>query len=232
MNNLYGTAMTQPLLAGNFKFIAVESTTSDEILSTDDESTTGCILEVDLDYSLNLHDLNYDYLLCPENVTINQDDLPPYIVELAEKLNVNCGQTKKLVCNLKNKLRYAVHYKNLKLYCILGMEVSKLHRVTSVQQSKWLKQYIDFNTQKRKESKSEFEKIFYKLMIYSVFGKTMENIKKYMNEKLVDKVSKLKLLTGQPNFKFFKTFSKELTVVHLSRPQITLNKLTYVGMVF
>ena len=103
MNNSYGTAMTQPLLEGNFKFIPVESTTLDDILFTDDDSTTGYILEVDLDYPSNLHDLHNDYPLCPENFTINQDDLSPYTVELAEKLNVNCGQTKKLVCNLKNK---------------------------------------------------------------------------------------------------------------------------------
>ena len=159
-------------------------------MSTDDDSTTECIFEVDLDYPSNLHDLHNDYPLYPENVTINQDDLSPYTFKLAEKLNVNCGQTKKLLCNLKNEQQYNVHYKNLKLYCSLGLKVTKLHRVISFQQSKWLKPYIDFNTQKRKESKSKFKKIFYKLMNNSVFGKTVENIRKHMNVKLVDKVSK------------------------------------------
>ena len=111
MSKLYETAMTQPLPEGNFKFIPIESTTLDEILSTDDESTSGYILEVDLDYLSNLYDLHNDYPSCPENVKINQEDLAPYTVELSGKLNVNCGKSKKLMCNLKNKQRYTVHYK-------------------------------------------------------------------------------------------------------------------------
>ena len=86
------------------------------------------------------------------------------------------------------------------------MKVSKLRHVISFQQNKWLTPYININMQKKKESVSEFEKNFYKLMNNSVFGKTMKNIRKNMNVKLVDRVSKFRWLIGQPKFQIFQNF--------------------------
>ena len=91
-----------------------------------------------------------------------------------EKFNISIGQVHKLIPTLNKKEKYVLHYKYLQLYTNLGLKVKKIHRVLEFNQSLWLKQYIDFNTQKRTQAKNSFEINFFKLIfINSVFAKTI-----------------------------------------------------------
>ena len=131
---------------------------------------------------------------------------------------------------LRNKEECVLHYRNLQLYMALGLKVKKVHRVLEFDQSPWLKQYIDFNTEKRKHAKNPFEKDFFELMNNSVFGKTMENLRKRVDIRLVTDEKKLDKLTSKPTYVSSKIFNKNLMAVHKIKESLTLNRPAYVGM--
>ena len=110
------------------------------------------------------------------------------------------------------------------------MKVTKVHRALEFNLSPWLKQYIDFNTQKRTKAKNSFEKDFFKLMNNSVFGKTMENLRKRVDVKLVKDEKNLIKLTSKPTFVTSKIFNEKLVAVHKIKETLTLNRPAYVGM--
>ncbi|PFX33260.1 hypothetical protein AWC38_SpisGene1938 [Stylophora pistillata] len=97
-------------------------------------------------------------------------------------------------------------------------------------QSPWLKQYIDFNTQKRTQAKNAFEKDFFKLMNNSVFGKTMENLRKRVDVRLITDKNKLLKLASRPTFVSSKIFNENLVAVHKIKETLTLNRPAYIGM--
>lgn len=114
-----------------------------------------------------MHDWHNCYPLAPEHQLIPDEDLSPYSKHLWKKLNgehQSRVQTKKFIPNLKNKKNYVVHYRNLQLYTELGLKITKIHRILGFQQIPWLKRYIDFNADKRKQANFDFEKDFFKLM--------------------------------------------------------------------
>ena len=92
----------------------------------------------------------------------------------------------KLVPNLYYKRKYVIHIRALKQAMNHGLVLERICRAIEFKQLAWMREYIDFNTKLRTAAKSDFEKDFYKLMNNLVFGKTMENIRKHRNIKLVN----------------------------------------------
>ena len=93
-----------------------------------------------------------------------------------------------------------MHIRVLKEALNHGLVLKKVHRVIQFNQEDWLKPYIDMNTKLRKEAKNDFEKDFFKLMNNSVFGKTMGNVRKNRNIKLVTIDEKRNKLVSEPNY--------------------------------
>ena len=90
--------------------------------------------------------------------------------------------------NFFDKEKYRIHYENLKLYLRIGLKLKKIHRVLEFNQSQWLKQYVELNTQKRTEAEKNGDKdgkTLYKLMNNAAYGKTMANIRNRIDVKLV-----------------------------------------------
>ena len=138
----------------------------------------------------------------PKELHENHNELP----FLAEKMKIK--RVEILVPNLKCKKRYVVHIKTLDQALKHGLKLKKVHRVIKFQQRRWVKAYIMLNTRLRKEAKNEFEKDLFKLMNNSVFGKTMANIRKHKNMKLVASDKKYLKYVMKPNFKDGHLFSK------------------------
>ena len=228
-SNLYGWAMSQSLPTGEFDWLTEQEIADLDITNVADDNEEGYILEVDLQYPSELHDLHNDYPLAPEKMKISPEMLSPYCQDLSECLNLHGGVVPKLVPNLQDKTNYVVHYRKLKQYLAVGMKLTKIHRVVVFQQSPWLKTYIDFNTDKRKHAANDFEKDFYKLMNNSVFGKTMENLRKRVNVKFVNSKTKLSKLIASPSFDYFRIFSEDLVAVNMKKTKLYLNRPIYVG---
>ena len=229
-NNLYGWAMSQYLPTGGFKWMTDKQINKIDLAKYNENSEKGLILEVDLEYPKELHDLHNDYPLAAERVCVNKDMLSWYCKKIATKYNISTGLVHKLIPTLSDKEKYVLHYRNLQLYLDLGLKVKKVHRVLEFNQSPWLKQYIDFNTQKRTQAKNSFEKDFFKLMNNSVFGKTMENIRKRVDVRLITDEKKLLKMASKPTFVSSKIFNENLVAVHKIKETITLNRPAYVGM--
>ena len=157
-NNLYGWAMIQDLPISNFKFLSQKEVNNFNLHCISENSQICYILECDLKYPKKLHNLHSDYPLCLEKIEISSDMLSNYCFDIANKYRIKVGGVKKLIPNLKDKVKYVVHYKNLRYYLSLEMKLVKIHRILGFRQNDWLRKYPDFNTRKRQKSSDEFNK--------------------------------------------------------------------------
>ena len=94
-----------------------------------------------------------------------------------------------------------IDYRNLKYIVGLGVKIKEVQNIVSSQQSRWLKPYVDFNTEMRKEAKNDLEKDFFKLMHNSVFGKTIENVRNIMNMHMTTSEANAKNGSANPHSK-------------------------------
>ena len=175
-----------------------------------EDNNKGYVLEVDVKYPKRLHKLH--------------SDLP----FLSERMEVN--KCKKLVCNLFNKKKYVVHINSLKQVLNHGLKLKKIHRIIEFNQETWLKSYIDMNTELRKLAKNDFEKDLFKLMNNSVFGKTMENIRKHRDIKLVTTDRKRSKLVSEPNYHTINLISEDLSIIEMKKTKVKMNKPIYLEL--
>ena len=157
-NNLYGWAMSQPLPTRGFCWVDIKP---DKISKLAKCKSKGYLLEVDIHYLKELHDSHNDLTFMCERMKING----------VEKL-----------IPLYDKKRYVIHITALEQALKHRLVLERIHKAIEFKQSAWMKECIDFNTKLRTSAASDFEKDFYKLMNNSVFGKTMENIRKHKHK--------------------------------------------------
>ena len=176
------------------------------MISISENSSIGNFLKVDLEYPDELHELHNDYPLAPKKLAVSSDMLSKYCKEIADKYEIKVADVKNLIPNLGNKTKYVLHYRYIQLYLSIEMKLTAIHRVLKFKQPDWMKKYIDFNTKKRMNAANDFEKYFFKLMINSVYGKTMENLQKIISVRLVNNAKDLIKYTSKPTYITHKIF--------------------------
>ena len=217
-NNPYVWAMSQKLPVNGFKWTDNNKTAEPSakhiineefIKNYNEDNNKGYILEVDVKYPKRLHKLHSDLPFLPERMEINK--------------------CKKLVCNLSNKKKYVTHINSLKQALNHGLKLKKIYRIIEFNQEAWLKPYIYMNTELRKAGENNFEKDFFKLMNNAVFGKTMENIRKHRDIKLVTDKKRSKLVS-EPNYHTINLISEYLSIIEMKKIKVKMNKPIYLDL--
>ena len=188
----------QKLSVNNFEWIKDTSQFNEDFIKNyNEESDEGYFIKVGVQYLEKLHELHNDLPFLPERMKIEK--------------------VEKLVANLHDKTEYVIHIRNLKQALNHGLVLKKVHRVIKFNQNAWLKPYIDMNTDLRKKAKNDFEKDFFKLMNNAVFGKTMENVRKHRDIKLVTTERRKNYLVSEPNYHTTKFFAESLLATEMKK---------------
>ena len=179
----------------------------------------GFVLEVDVKYPRELHDLHNDLPFMCEKIRVKG----PAVA------GASPSGVEKLVPNLHDKKKYVIHVKALKQALDHGLVLERIHRVIQFKQSAWMKGYIDFNTRLRTVAKYDFEKDFYKLRNNSVFGKTIENIRRHRDIKLLNNKEDHLKQVMKPNFKGGVLMGADLMGCEMGKVKVKMNKPVYLG---
>ena len=199
INNSYGWAMSQKLPANNFKWAKDISEFDEDLLkSYKYENDEGHFLEADVKYPETLDEVHNDLPFLPERIKI--------------------GKVGNLITSLHDKTKYVAYIRNLKQALHYGFVLKKVHRINKFDPEVWFKLYINMNLNLRKKAKNDFKK---DLMNNAVFGKAMENVRKYQDIKLVTTEARSNFLISEPNYQVTKYSSENKLVLLI----LELNKV-------
>lgn len=254
-NNLYGSALCEFLPHSNFHLLLESEIrnlfpTTQHIINLDTEGETGYYFEVDLNYPSEIHRKTEDFPLAPETAPVTEEMLSDYMKQLYQNImtrrrtqnNEQASQSPefqrktasfkssyKLLLSQNNKQHYCVHFKILKYYLQQGMQLTKIHNCIQFTQKRFLRPYIEFNSEQRALAQSKHEKDFYKYKNNSLFGKTLEDVRKHGNYKLVTCEQQMQKLLASPLFIDRDIITQDITGVKTMKPKVHLNRPIFVG---
>ncbi|XP_060848479.1 uncharacterized protein LOC132927929 [Rhopalosiphum padi] len=208
-NNLYGWAMAECMPYGGFKWVEAKL---DGLNDLDHNSPIGRMYEVDVTYPAELHDQHNDLPFLPQN------GIP------------DGSKVKKLMATFESKKNYVVHYRNLQQAIKNGLIVEKVHRGSYNSTNPWLAEFINLNTEMRKKALNDFEKDFFKLMNNSIFGKTMEQVRRRILMELVSNEDRVQKLINLTTFKYATPYNENLSAVTMEKKIIKFDKPIYIGL--
>ena len=238
-NNLYGKAQMEFLPMGNYRWLSEEELKQfddlEVLMKKPKDDPKGWALEVDLVYPEELRKsrMHQNMPLAPEHLQIFHCDLSEYSREC---LNVTTGKksneryhSSKLCGTFNDKNRYLVHYRNLQFYLRHGLKLTKIHRVIEFDQGDFSKQYIEFTAKKRATSTSDFKKRMAKLLANANFGKWLQNVRKYIEVKIVTKESAAAKYINSPRYISSRQLSPDLIGIFMKKKKVVLDRKYSIG---
>ena len=218
VNNLYGWALSQSLPYKKFKWIIQESDLQQVLQECQQKENLnaldyGYVMEVDMEIPDEIHDKLDQFPVAAE------PKFPPG------------SKVKKLLMTLEPKYNYVTHWRTLQMYLELGVIVTKVHRAVKFKQAPIFKKYVSENTEMRKQSTNKFDKNFYKLKNNSLYGKTVENLKKRINLRLCNTKKKMVTYASKPTFKRSIKIAEDLIATELNKELVCLDRPSYIGQV-
>ena len=230
LQNLYGLAQQGLMPYRNYEWMTEEGVQLFNPHTVDLNGEIGYILEVDLKYPKNLHNLHNDYPLGPEKFKISYENLSKYSKSEHFRIHGNKNyKSSKLFATLHDKKKYIIHIKNLRLYTDLGLKILKIHRVLKFEQKAFLKDFIRKCTDQRKKATTVFEKNQSKKLANSCYGTTISNIREYISVKLHTSEKSLLKASSKHTYKNQSIIGENLVVTSHFLPEIIHNKPYAVG---
>jgi hypothetical protein len=230
-NNLYGNAQTSFLPYNKYLWLSRRCYETYDWANINTEGKYGYILEVDLHYPKRLHKKHDNFPLAPENIIVNYENLSPY----AKKAVFRSTQKKnysdiKLSATFYDRKNYIVHFKNLKLYLSLGLELKRIHRVLQFKQKKFIAPFIEKCTIERQKAQTKFEQDQFKKVANSTYGKTIQNVRAYSVVKLHNTKNSLLRAISHHTFKNFVILDENLVQTNHIKPVVCHDRPIAIGM--
>ena len=234
-NNLYGNCMRQKQPYKFFQWLTESECeayiNNDALQNFDAEGDLGFLAEVDLEYPTDVQDATLDLPLAPEAGTIREKQLSPYMKRLWKHYYGNRPYhgTQKLLLTHQPKQRYIVHSRALCYYIERGLRITRCHRCIFFHQQAFMKEYVDYHTAQRSQATTASKKNLHKYMINSLFGKTMEDVRRHLQRRITHSPSILFRNANSPLCEGVMPIGEETIVVTMRKTCVLLNKPIFIG---
>jgi len=191
---------------------------------------TGYFVEVSLEYPEEIQRKTESFPLCPENIEIDYEMLSPYQrTVLKEVYKVQNYKSTKLTSTFHDREKMVLHGLNLQMFLRQGMRLKKVHRVISFSQKPYMKEWVDFCTKKRSQATTEFAKAYWKLLVNSVFGKTIENVLIQKKVKITTSAKSFTKWVKQPGYERHVIVNENICILILAPESTLVTRPYYIG---
>lgn len=249
ITNLYGAAMMEPLPMGswsrwNQSQLDLYKTHPTERLKLIDTEGDFCyIATVDAEVPTHLHDYFSDYPPMPVKRCVKLDETSPHYRTLLNGIVDSKGKpmlrheekSEKLILDLLPKKGYVIHLRLLQAYIEEGVVVTRLEDMIFCRQQRWMKSYIETNTEKRNEARKAGNTALangYKLKNNSCYGKMMQDDRKHKNLKIITNELMMGKVLRHPltnEVTLIRTGENLLAIADITRKELKLDKPLPVG---